>query len=368
VATLKPPADCERFDVVIIGAGPAGLSAALILGRCCRSVLLCDRGTSRSWASKAMHGFLSRDGIQPAEFVRCALTELRRYQSVSHARVEVRAAAAAPGGFLVSAGPRTVRARKLLIATGLEDELPAIEGLAPLFGTSVFQCPYCDGWEHRQGAIAVHGLESRGFEMARALTAWSRDIVLFTDGSRLSAEQMTQIEAGGIRLVARKIRRLESVAGQLRHIVLDGGTRIARDVLFFDAPSHSQSDLARRLGCTFAADGGILCDRHEATAVPGVYAAGNIIRNVQLSIVAAAEGATAAFGINLALTREDFMKKGRKQRTFRGNTRPAGEATRESGLAPDEPTQQQDTPGRPKTASSRQQTMGNQESQIPEER
>jgi thioredoxin reductase len=313
---MVPGADPALVDVVIIGAGPAGLSAALVLGRCCRSVLVCDRGTPRSWASKAMHGFLSRDGMAPAEFAAIAHAELTRYPSVVFERVEVRQATAIAEGFAVVVGSRTVRARKVLVATGLQDRLPRIEGLDALFGTSVFQCPYCDGWEFRNRPLAAYGRQQRGLEMARALTAWSRDIVLCSDGvSGLTPQQRDELAGNGIRLTEQRILRLEHSDGTLRHVVFRDGTRLARDALFFNTASEGQSDLARQLGCTFNRQGGVLCGKYEATAAPGVYVAGNIIRNVQLSIVAAAEGANAAFGINRALTREDFIRRATGVRT-----------------------------------------------------
>jgi thioredoxin reductase len=146
--------------------------------------------------------------------------------------------------------------------------------------------------------------------MARALTAWSRDIILCSDGpARFTAEQRQQLTGNGIRLIQQPILRLEGEAGRLRQIHFRDGSRVQRDALFFDTASHGQSDLTRQLGCTFNSHGGVVCGKYEATAVPGVYVAGNIIRNVQLSIVAAAEGANAAFGINRALTREDFLRR-----------------------------------------------------------
>lgn len=296
-----------QYDVIIIGAGPAGLSAALILGRCCRKVLVCDRGTPRGWASKAMHGFITRDGQQPEEFAALARTELLRYPSVTCQAVEVREAWRVATGFAVRVGADTAHARKLLIATGVADQLPDIEGLPPLFGSSVFQCPYCDGWEFRDRPVAAYGKRRRGLEMARALTAWTRDIVLCTDGPcGFSEQERGQLTANGIALVEQPIARLDSDGSILRHIVFQDGSRLARDALFFDTPSRGQSDLTTQLGCRFNRHGGVVCGRYEATSVPGVYVAGNIIRNVQLSIVAAAEGANAAFGINRALTREDF--------------------------------------------------------------
>lgn len=303
------PRQARSFDVVIVGAGPAGLSAALVLGRCTRKVLVCDRDTPRSWASKAMHGFLSRDGISPRQFRRKAIDELKRYKSVQLWRGEIADASRhGRGGFDVRVGRRTVHCRKMLLATGVMDQLPDIAGFIELFGKSVFQCPYCDGWEHRDKPLAAYGRKSRGLEIARALTAWSDDILLCTDGaSGLNARDRRQLNLNGIRICETKIDRLESAGSRVTLVFRDGASA-TRSALFFDTPVRNQSSLAARLGCRFNRRGGVICGKYEATNVPGLYAAGNIIKDVQLSIVAAAEGARAAFGINRALTREDFER------------------------------------------------------------
>ena len=298
--------------MVIAGAGPAGLSAALVLGRAQRKVLLCDTGTPRSWASKEMHGFLTRDGIAPAQFRRLAHKELSRYPGVVFRMAEVTAAArTARGHFEVTIGEqRRVRSRKLLIATGVFDHVPALDGIEQFFGTSVFQCPYCDGWEMRDRPIAVYGKRRRGFEMARAMTAWSSDLVLCTNGAAmLSATEESHLQRNGIPVIQARIERLEGTRGQLREIVFHGGRRLERSAMFFDTPSSNQSRLAQALGCQFTRHGGVKSGQHEATSVPGVFVAGNIIKDVQLAIVAAAEGTRAAFGINRALTREDFERR-----------------------------------------------------------
>jgi thioredoxin reductase len=300
------------WDVVIAGAGPAGLSAALVLGRARRNVLLCDTGTPRSWAAKEMHSFLTRDGIAPAEFRRLAHEELSRYPGVVFREAEVSAASRdADGYFAITIGKGgRVRSRKLLIATGVFDHLPKLDGIEQFFGTSVFQCPYCDGWEVRDAPIAVYGKRRRGFEMARAMTAWSNDIVLCTDGAaRFTATEKSHLHRNGIPIIEDHIERLEGTRGQLSEIVFRGGRRLKRSALFFDTPSSGQSKLAEAVGCQFARHGGIKCGQHEATSVPGVFVAGNIIKDVQLAIVAAAEGTRAAFGINRALTREDFDRQ-----------------------------------------------------------
>jgi thioredoxin reductase len=302
----------NRWDVVIVGAGPAGLSAALVLGRARRKVLLCDRGTPRNWAAKEMHSFITRDGVDPREFRARAHEELSCYPSVTFRKVRVTGAARAPsGGFDVTLQGRSKAwTRKLLLATGVFDVLPPVQGIERCYGTSVFQCPYCDGWEIRDRPIAVYGKRQRGFEMARALTAWTSDIVLCTDGpSGLSRPDVTQLERNGIRLRTERIARLRGQGGQLESIVFRNGDELQRSALFFDTPSHEQSDLAQLLGCEFTRSGGIKCGEYEATSVPGVFAAGNITRDVQLVIVAAAEGTRAAFGINRALTREDFAMR-----------------------------------------------------------
>jgi thioredoxin reductase len=300
------------WDAVIAGAGPAGLSAALVLGRARRKVLLCDTGTPRSWAAKEMHGFLTRDGVAPSEFRRLAHAELVRYPSVVFRAAEVTAASRnSDGKFSITiAKRRRVRSRKLLIATGVLDHLPAIEGIDEFFGTSVFQCPYCHGWEVRDAPIAVYGKRRRGFEMARAMTAWSRDIALCTDGAAmLSQTERAHLQRNDVQILEDRIARLDGARGKLREIVFRSGRTLKRSALFFDTACSGQSRLAESLGCQFTRHGGIKCGQHEATSVPGVFVAGNIIKDVQLVIVAAAEGTRAAFGINRALTREDFDRK-----------------------------------------------------------
>jgi thioredoxin reductase len=305
-----------RWDVVIVGGGPAGLSAGLLLGRACRRVLICDSGTPRSWASKAQHAFLTRDGTPPAKFRELARSELRRYPGVEYRRTTIQSARRdRSGGFSLRAddGAR-VACRKLLIATGVFDRLPPITGADTYFGAGVFQCPYCDGWEFRNQPVAIYGKGRRGYEMARALTAWTRDIVLCTDGkSTLSRGQTDELLANGIPLREDRIACLEGRQGSLHALVFRNGARLPRRALFFDTPVSGQSRLAESLGCQFNRHGGVRSGRYEATSVPGVFVAGNIIKDVQLAIVAAAEGARAAFGINRTLTREDFDRRAAKR-------------------------------------------------------
>lgn len=299
----------HHWDTIIIGGGPAGLSAALVLGRCCRKVLVCDAGTPRNWAAHQMHGFLTRDGIAPTEFSSVAREQLKRYDNVHFWEGEVTDVAHAPNHFfrVKLDNGRVEGARKLLIATGVRDQLPSLPRIEEFWGTSVHQCPYCDGWELRDAPVAVYGKRSRGFEMARAMTAWTSDIALCSDGAAgLEASEKDQLIRNGIEVIEDRITELAGQNGQLEALVFKGGRRLARRALFFDTPCVVQSQIAKKLGCQITKGGAIRCGRYEATSVPGVFVAGNIIKDVQLAIVAAAEGTRAAFGINRSLTREDF--------------------------------------------------------------
>jgi thioredoxin reductase len=296
------------WDAIVVGGGPAGLSAALVLGRCRRRVLVCDAGEPRNRHSHQLHAYLTRDGVPPAEFLDMARAGLSAYPGVEIRRCTVAGAERAGRQFVLRLADGTqARSRKLLLATGVRDELPRIEGIEEFYGRTVHHCPYCDGWESRDEPVAVYGRRRRAFEMSRAMTAWSDDIVLCSDGAAgLTTEQKRQLARNGVRIIEERILRLAGSDGQLDAIVFAGGRRLARRRLFFDLPSHAQSELPRQLGCRMRRDGSVHCSGYEATDVPGVFTAGNVAGDVQLVVFAAAEGAKAAFGINLSLTREDF--------------------------------------------------------------
>lgn len=298
----------ESFDAIIVGAGPAGLSAALILGRCRRRVLICDAGSPRNAASHALHGFLSRDGIEPAELLRLAREQLKPYQTVVLRHGEITEASSSGKGFVLTfKGNVQVRCRKLLLATGVIDHVPEIEGLEPLYGRSVFHCPYCDGWEMQDRPIAIYGRGDQGLGLALELTQWSDDLLLCTDGpSQLSKEGLQRLARHKIQLREERIKRLEGADGALRKIVFATGAQAARTAMFFSTGHHQRSDLAEQLGCEITEQGCIRTGDYEATNVPGVYAAGDVSRMVQLVVVAAAEGAQAAFAINKELLKEDL--------------------------------------------------------------
>jgi thioredoxin reductase len=304
------------YDVIIVGAGPAGLSAALMLGRCRRRVLVCDNGRPRNAASHAMHGYLTRDGIPPRDFLSLGRTQLQQYETVQLIDVEVVAAACDPPncfGVTLATGQRHV-ARKLLLATGVIDHVPRIPGFAELYGRSVFHCPYCDGWEIRDAPWAVYGKGERAYGLALELTTWTRDIVVCTDGpSELDDRQRSRLERVGIGIREEPIARLEGAGGVLARVVFESGDPLPRRALFFTTGQEQRSELAFAFGCEFNDKGTVRTGKYEATQVPGLYVAGDASRAVQWVVVAAAEGAEAAFAINTDLLREDLEARDRRE-------------------------------------------------------
>jgi thioredoxin reductase len=297
------------YDVIIVGGGPAGLSAALMLGRCQRRVLVCDAGHPRNARSHHLHGYLTRDHVNPKEFLRIAREELARYETVEVRDVEVTTAVCEEGAFHVTtAAGDELRARKLLLATGVVDNVPAIEGLHELYGSSVFHCPYCDGWEVRGQRIAIYGRGERGRGLALELTAWSRDLVLLTDGpSEIEADEVARLKRNGIAVREDRIARLEGEDGVLHRVVFTSGEALACRALFFTTGQEQRSHLATALGCEFNDKGTVMTGKYETTHLPGLYVVGDASRAVQWVIVAAAEGAEAAFSINQALIKDDLV-------------------------------------------------------------
>jgi thioredoxin reductase len=299
-----------HFDVIIVGAGPAGLSAALVLGRCRRQVLVCDVGRPRNAASHAMHGYLTRDGIAPGEFLHAARAQLHPYGTVTLVEEEAIDVAPFEGGFAVQLRNREHYAcRKLLLATGVVDALPPIPGIEHLYGRSVHHCPYCDGWENRDQPLAVYGRGDKGCGLALMLTLWSKDLVLCTDGpAELADEQRARLTRHTIPVREERIVRLEGTPeGVLERLVFASEDTLPRHALFFNTGQTQCSSLFANLDCDLTRKGGVQSEDTEETSIPGVYVAGDASRDAQFAIVAASEGAQAAVAINKALLREDGL-------------------------------------------------------------
>jgi thioredoxin reductase len=290
------------LDVVVIGGGPAGLSAALLLGRCRRHVVVCDAGRPRNAAADALHGYLTRDGVPPSELLRLGREELRPY-AVELRQVLVTDVVQALNGFEVhlETGER-LAARTVLLATGVQDHLPEIPGLADCYGISVHHCPYCDGWEVRDRMLAVIGQGAGAAGLALSLKTWSDRVVLCTNGrARVSPDHRRQLASHGVAVVDRRITAVDHEHGRVRALKVDGGDAIACEAVFFATGQTPQSDLPKRLGCDITRKGTVKTDRLGQTCVPGLYVVGDASRDVQFVIVAAAEGAKAAVAINKLL-------------------------------------------------------------------
>jgi thioredoxin reductase len=282
------------LDVVIIGGGPAGLSAALWLGRCGRRTRLFDDDRPRNAASQGLHGFLTRDGTPPRELRTLARTELAAYPTVEVRATTVTAVRREEGAFVVTARDGTTTlARVVLLATGRVDRVPDVPGFRALLGRGVYHCPYCDAWEHRGQRVAVYGEEEAAFGLADTLRGWTDDLLICPAGPRTRATWAPWRVASGniVRLVA-------STEGRLQRLLFDDGASVACDALFFCAECRQRSPLPEALGCAFDDEGAVRCEGLAATNVPGLFVAGNVRGGVHLAIVAAAEGAEAAIAIN----------------------------------------------------------------------
>jgi len=290
------------YDVLIVGGGPAGLSAALLLGRCRRRVLVCDSGTPRNAASRALHGYLTRDGVAPMELLRLGRDELGQY-GIELRQAVVSGIAASADEFEVTLREgEPVRALAVLLATGIRDELPAVDGLDACYGITAHHCPYCDGWEHREKTIGVIGRGAGAAGLALSLRTWSDRVVLCTNGpSKLTPVQREQLAAQHITLHERRLTRVEHDNGHVTALVMVDGESVPCDAIFFAGRQTQQCDLAKSLGCEFTSKGTVKTDHLGKTCVPGVFVVGDASRDVQFVIVAAAEGAKAGVAINKAL-------------------------------------------------------------------
>ncbi|WP_246080033.1 NAD(P)/FAD-dependent oxidoreductase [Nonomuraea mesophila] len=290
----------DMFDAVIVGAGPAGLAAALTLGRTCRTVLLLDAGEGRNARAAHVHNFLTRDGTPPAQLRELGRADLAAYPSVRVRTGTVTDVTVLEGCFRVDLeGGGTADARRLLLATGLADDLPGPRGVEALWGRSAFHCPYCHGYECAGRTVAVLGAAPARVRLALQLSRFAADVALCTGGEPLDPASRATLETNGVTVRCEPVAHLEGAGDRLEQVVFEGGPPLARDAVFVVNVPRQRSELAARLGCASFADGCVEIDEFARTSVPGVYAAGDLARRATLpmplaAVVAAAAGGTLA--------------------------------------------------------------------------
>ncbi|GLI04564.1 hypothetical protein YDYSG_05940 [Paenibacillus tyrfis] len=298
------------YDCAIIGGGPAGLNAALVLGRARRSVAIIDNNKPRNAVTHASHGFITRDGVTPAEFRRIAYEEVLRYPSVEHLQTEAVGVHIIESGFfeVLDVSGRRVQARKLILATGVKEIFPEIEGFYPLYGKSLFNCPYCDGWELQDQPLVVVSESPTVFHTAKLLLNWSKDVVVCTHGkSSLSDEQKTHLQSKGVVVMEQPVTAFVGHNGRLEHVRFVDGTELSRAGGFVTPRFVPAVPFGERLGCERTENGGLKTDAWGRTSIPGLYAAGDASYFMPSQVVyAAADGSRTAMGVNLDLTEEDF--------------------------------------------------------------
>jgi thioredoxin reductase len=299
----------DEFDVAIVGAGPAGLAAALVLGRSRRRVVVCDHGKPRNYAAQAVHGYLGLDGIEPAELRRRGREECIGYGvqfldgEVITARREEKSQRTL-FQLLLQDGS-IIRARKLLLATGVKDALPPLPNIEQFYGISVHHCPYCDAWEHRDRHLVAFGSSTSTVNLAVMLRNWSAHVTACTHGRQLTEKDQTRLRIQGIGFREEAVAELLGSNGVLQAVSFDSGEPLHCDALFFSAPQGQRSALPRMLGCQCDADGLMVAKKRQDSGVPGLFLAGDADSDVQFAIVAAAEGAVAATAIHRELQDED---------------------------------------------------------------
>jgi len=298
------------IDCAIIGGGPAGLNAALILGRARRNVLLFDNDKPRNAVTQESHGFITRDGIKPKEFREIAHKELSRYASVVYLKREVTSVIKNKMFELVTSEREKYYSKTIIISTGLKDILPIIENISDFYGKSLFHCPYCDGWELRdKPLVVIIGEQVQGFHFIQTIFNWSKDLVVLTNGTVFqNLEQKNFIRHKGIRIIENKIKKFEGSNGQMEKIVFDNGESVLRKGGFVMPQLIQSSNFGKQLGCEYNSLGGISVDSFGRTNIQGVYAAGDasVVNPAQI-IIAAAEGVRAAAGVNTDLTQKEFL-------------------------------------------------------------
>jgi thioredoxin reductase len=297
----------SQNDVLVIGGGAAGLSAALVLSRAGRSVLVVDAGAPRNAPASHMHGYLSRDGIPPGDLLAAGRLEVKSYGGDVVEGTVVEVAPDGPSGFsILLADGQQISARRLLVTTGLRDELPDIPGLRDRWARDVLHCPYCHGHEVRNRPLGVIGGTLGAVRYAHIVRQWTHDLVYFTPPGILTVSERTELLARAVGIVEGAIEQLViDDSDQLRGVQLHDGRIIARDALFVPPRFVPNNGLLVGLGCDVNDEGWVVVDNTGRTTVAGVWAAGNVVDPRAQVITAAGAGSAAAIALNADLVDDD---------------------------------------------------------------
>jgi len=298
----------SSYDVVIVGGGPAGLSAATALARSRRSVLVLDSGQARNAAAAHLHNFLSRDDSSPLELIALGRKEVESFGGTVES-VEVGVVSRVDDAFEVTtATGRTTRARRVLITSGLEDRLPDIPGVAERWGRDVLHCPYCHGYEVRDRRLAVLGWIPGAVRYAQIVRQWSRDVVYLTAGEPITAADRGQLVARNIGVVDDSVSRVLVDGDRLTGLHTGGGRTVSCDAVFVPPRFRPHNSLLGRLDAHIDQDGWVTTGPTGRTSVPGLWVAGNVANPRAQVITAAGEGSAAAIDINADLVDDDVRQ------------------------------------------------------------
>lgn len=296
-------------DCTVIGGGPAGLNATLVLGRARRKVILVDSNDARNKVTSASHGFVTRDGVTPSEFRELAHQEFSHYPSISTVEDKVIEIIKKADGFTIKTElGKEWATRKIILATGMKEKFPNIPNLRNFYGKSIFNCPYCDGWELRDKPLALFGEVDYTFHTAEILRNWSQDLVIFTNGEELTKSHEKRIEELDLRVETSPIRLLTGKDGMLQAVELENGLVIERVGGFVTPELVQASDLGEMLGVTLNETGGYHSDEVGNTKITGLFVAGEAsnVYPAQL-IIAAASGVETAMAVNVELIHDGVL-------------------------------------------------------------
>jgi len=302
---MKPE---KLFDVIIIGGSYAGLSAAMSLGRSLRKVLVIDSGKPCNRQTPHSHNFLTQDGKTPLEIATLARQQVEQYDTVEfYNDVAVKGKKIDKGYHITTLGGEEFTSKKLILASGIKDQMPDIPGFASCWGISVIHCPYCHGYEYRGQQTGIYANGERAFHLSGLVNNLTANLTVLTNGkANFNAEQLEKLKRNNIKVEESPIAEIGHLNGHLHHVKLENGISIAMKALYAAVPFVQHSDIPESLGCELVESGLIKVDTFQKTTIPGVFACGDNSSPMRAVANAVATGALAGAMTNMELTSEQF--------------------------------------------------------------